>query len=430
MEGMQPHRMPPTGLTNRVPARRLLAGLALLCALALTACGGTDARWQPPGSKPPAAAGDTVAATVTAPADGATNVPAATEITFTAEHATGTKVAVSNAATGATVDGAMRDDGSSWVPQQALKYGTKYTVKVTATGKDGKTADATSNFTTMTEPSATSHMISNLGDNLVYGIGAPIVLTFTKPIPDAGRAAVQKRLWVQSTPTQEGAWSWFSSTEVHYRPKDYWQAGTKIVLRALFRGVPLGNGSYGDDDLTVDASIVDKALRIDVDDKTKTLTVTQDGQVVKTMPASLGKASTPSSSGSMVIMTRATSEVFDSATTGIMPGNPDYYKETINWPLRLTWGGQYIHSAPWSVGQQGRDDVSHGCTNIAPDNAAWLYNQVHIGDPVTVKNTGATLKWGDGWTDWNVSFDEYVKGSAIPYAPKTAAAPSASASGN
>ena len=426
---MQPNRTGPTGRTIAVPARRLIAGLALFSALALAACNSTSARWQPAGSKPPAAKGDTVAATVTGPANGATDVPASTEITFTADHATSTKVQVSNAGTGATVDGSMRDDGSSWVPQQALKYGTKYNVKVTATGKDGKTADGTSSFTTMAQPASTSHMISNVGDNLQYGVGAPVVLTFTKPIPEAARAAVQKRFWVQTTPAQEGAWSWFSATEVHYRPKDFWKTGTKISLRLLFRGVPLGNGMYGDDDLTVDASIVDKDLRISVDDKTKTLTVTQDGQVVKTMPASLGKPSTPSSSGNMVIMTRATSEVFDSATVGIMPGNPDYYKETINWPLRLTWGGQYIHSAPWSVGQQGSDDVSHGCTNIAPDNAQWLYNQVHIGDPVTVKNTGAPLKWGDGWTDWNESFDDYVKGSAIPYAP-TAAAPSATASGN
>src|SRR5689334_605934 len=119
MEGMQPYRMSPTGRTVTVPARRILAGLALLCALALTACGGTSTRWQPPGSTPPAAKGDTVSAKVTGPADGATNVPAAAEITFTADHATGTKVEVTNAGTGATVDGAMREDGSSWVPQQA-----------------------------------------------------------------------------------------------------------------------------------------------------------------------------------------------------------------------------------------------------------------------------------------------------------------------
>src|SRR5690348_7846040 len=175
---MQPNRTGPTGRTIAVPARRVIAGLALFSALALAACNSTTARWQPAGSKPPAAKGDVVAATVTAPANGATDVPASTEITFTADHAKSTAVKVTNAGSGAVVDGSMREDGSSWVPMQALKYGTKYTVTVTATDKDGKTADGTSTFTTMAAPTSTSHMISNVGDNLQYGVGAPVVLTF------------------------------------------------------------------------------------------------------------------------------------------------------------------------------------------------------------------------------------------------------------
>ncbi len=155
--------------------------------------------------------------------------------------------------------------------------------------------------------------------------------------------------------------------------------------------------------------------------------MTQDGKVVKTVPASLGKAKTPSSSGNMVVMTRAQQEVFDSSTSGIPVNSPGGYRETVYYPLRLTWGGQYIHAAPWSVGQQGRFDVSHGCTNIAPDAAQWLYNVSHIGDPVIVKNTGSPLTWGDGWTDWNRDWNEYVKGSAIPYTPAAPSpAPSAS----
>src|SRR5262245_36945846 len=125
---MQPYRTVSTGRKIAVPARRIVAGLALLSALALAACNSpTNARWQPAGSRPSTAKGDTVAATVTAPANGATDVSAATEITFTADHATSTTVHVNNAGTGASVDGSMRSDGSSWVPMQALKYGTKYT---------------------------------------------------------------------------------------------------------------------------------------------------------------------------------------------------------------------------------------------------------------------------------------------------------------
>lgn len=398
-------------------SRRSAAALVLIAALALSACGKSSSTHWNGGGGSNTDDGGKVTVTITGPKDTATDVPAAVEITYQTKNAKSAKVELTNAGSGNSVDGEPRPDGSSWVPAQALKYATKYTAKVTATGTDGKTATSTASFTTMAEPGNTSHMISNMGDNQVYGIGAPIVLTFTKAIPESAHATVQRRLFVQSTPAQEGAWNWFSDREVHFRTKEFWQVGTKISIRALFRGVSLGNGMYGDDDLTIDASIVTSALRIDIDDKTKSLTVTQDGKVTKTVPASLGKAGTPSSEGNMVIMDRRDQEIFDSTNDGVPANAPGGYRETVYYPLRLTWGGQYIHAAPWSVGSQGRFDVSHGCTNIAPDAAKWLYETVHIGDPVTVKNTGTKLKWADGWTDWNISWDEYVKGSAIPYAP-------------
>jgi lipoprotein-anchoring transpeptidase ErfK/SrfK len=403
-------------LSPRRLAGWTVAVLAVAAVLGLSACGGSSStHWNGSGGGN-TNDGSGVSATITAPANGADDVPAAIEITYRTTNAKSASVQLTNAS-GGSVEGALRADGTSWVPATSLKYATKYTAKVTATGADGKTADATVTFTTMAAPGNTSHMISNMGDNQVYGIGAPIVLTFTKSIPQPARAAVQKRLFVQSTPAQDGAWNWFSDREVHFRPKEFWQTGTKISLRALFRGVPLGNGLYGDDDLTIDASIATSALRIEVDDQTKTLTVTQDGKVIRSIPASLGKASTPSSSGNMVIMTRAEQEIFDSSTNGVPVNSPGGYRETVYYPLRLTWDGQYIHAAPWSTNAQGSYDVSHGCTNISMDNAKWLYGIVHIGDPVTVKNTGSPLQWTDGWTDWDRSFEQYVKGSAIPYSP-------------
>ncbi len=407
-------------------AGRIVAVLAVAAVLGVSACASSPSTHRNGSGGGNTDDGGKVSASITVPASGATDVPAAIEITYRTTNAKSSSVQLTDAS-GANVDGKPRADGTSWVPARSLKYATKYTAKVTATGADGKTADATATFTTMAAPGNTSHMISNMGDDQVYGVGAPVVLTFTKGIPQPARAAVQKRLFVQSTPAQEGAWNWFSDKEVHFRPKEFWQAGTKISLRALFRGLPLGNGLYGDDDLTIDATIVTSALRIDVDDATKTLTVTQDGKVIKSIPASLGKASTPSSSGNMVIMTRAEQEIFDSSTNGIPVDSPGGYRETVYYTLRLTWDGQYIHAAPWSTNAQGSYDVSHGCTNISMDNAKWLYGIVHIGDPVTVKNTGSPLPWADGWTDWDRSFEEYVKGSAIPYAaPAPAPAPSTS----
>jgi hypothetical protein len=85
----------------------------------------------------------------------------------------------------------------------------------------------------------------------------------------------------------------------------------------------------------------------------------------------------------------------------------------VYWTQRLTVGGEYIHAAPWSEGDQGKRDVSHGCTNVSNTNAKWLYNFTHVGDPVIVKGTPRKLEWGNGWTDWDRPWDEYLKGSAL-----------------
>jgi len=122
-------------------------------------------------------------------------------------------------------------------------------------------------------------------------------------------------------------------------------------------------------------------------------------------------------------------EWFDSSTFGVPSESSGGYRTKVYWPQRLTWDGEYIHSAPWSEGDQGKRNVSHGCTNISAAHAEWLWKQTRIGDPVIIKGTEEKVKWGNGWTDWTASWDEYVKGSAVPYVPATtSASPSASAS--
>jgi len=293
----------------------------------------------------------------------------------------------------------MRPDGSTWVPATQLKYATAYTATV---------AGKKITFTTAAKATGKSISASTpIADGKVYGVGLPLVVTFSSSIPSAQRAAVQQRLMVTSTPAQVGTWYWFSGTEVHYRPKDYWQEGTKIAFRAGIGGLSLGGNNYGAKDLTMNLTIGDKIV-MTTDNATKTMTVTQHDQVIKTIPISLGKASTPSSSGNMVVMTKAESEIFTSTD----PSDP--YQERVYWTQRITWSGQFIHAAPWSVGSQGRNNVSHGCTNMSTPNAKWLWGLTHIGDPVVVKGTPRPLDWANGWTDWNKPWDEYVKGSAIP----------------
>src|SRR5262249_8265937 len=135
----------------------------------------------------------------------------------------------------------------------------------------------------------------------------------------------------------------------------------------------------------------------------KTMTVLQDGQAIRTMPVSLGKPSTPSSSGTMVIMEKAESTIFDTTRTD----GPNGYRITIAFAQRLTWGGQFIHAAPWSVNDQGRRKVSGGCVNVSTSNAEWLFGLTMIGDPVHVTGTERGLTPGDGWTAWDIPWSQY-----------------------
>jgi lipoprotein-anchoring transpeptidase ErfK/SrfK len=201
-----------------------------------------------------------------------------------------------------------------------------------------------------------------------------------------------------------------SPTEVRYRPKTYWKANTKIFYKIQAGGLPMGGGWYGRADLTVDLK-TGPAVVMTVDNKTKKMTVKKDGKVIKTIPISLGKRSTPSSSGTMVVIEKLKKTVFDTRDD---PNPANRYVTDIEYAQRLTWGGEFIHAAPWSVASQGRTNVSHGCVNMSTANASWLFSQTRVGDPIVVKGTERKLENGNGWTDWNMSWDQYVKGSALP----------------
>jgi lipoprotein-anchoring transpeptidase ErfK/SrfK len=382
---------------------RALAALATLGGLAILAgCGTANAATgQGVGSTiQVSAAPSTPPATVAiaAPASGATNIPTSSEIVFTGAASAAAAVTLADSS-GAAVAGGMRSDGSAWVPASQLKYGTIYTATV-----NGGSAVT---FTTMNRPGRTVNVSTSIADGQTYGVGMPIVVNFGSNVAADQRANVERRLLVTSEPAQVGSWFWFNGQEVHYRPKDYWQEGTTLAIRLATGGLSFGGNGYGARDVTVHASIGDKIL-MTTDNATKTMTVIRRDEVLKTIPISLGKASTPSSSGSLVVMTKARSELFVSTD----PEDP--YRETVYWTQRLTSSGQYIHAAPWSVGSQGRRNVSHGCTNMSTDNAKWLFGITHVGDPVVVKGTPRKLDWGNGWTDWDRSWTDYLKGSALP----------------
>ncbi|MCX2929578.1 L,D-transpeptidase [Mycobacterium sp. CVI_P3] len=201
----------------------------------------------------------------------------------------------------------------------------------------------------------------------VVGVAMPITVTFTSPVTD--RWAAQQSITVTSPANVAGRFEWLDDKTVQFVPAQYWPAHSEITMMA--GGIPrtFGTGS--------------KVLGV-ADISAHTFTVSIDGQVVRQMPASMGKSRFPTPIGSFNVLEKQSSVVMDSRTIGIPLSDPEGYKLTVADAVRVTWGGVYVHSAPWSVGSQGYSNVSHGCINLSPDNAAWYFDQVHIGDPVVV----------------------------------------------
>jgi lipoprotein-anchoring transpeptidase ErfK/SrfK len=383
---------------------RKLFAIVTLCLLGLTACDGTPGST---GTNPPGVSDDGITVSLTSPKDGATDVPASAEITYAVEGASGAEVTLTDEA-GRTVDGAMRPDGSSWLPANQLDFGTKYTVSVAAAKPDGSKLETKGTFTTMQQPANLVDVHSFIGDDQVVGVAMPIVIQFGLNVPEDQRDDVERRLFVRSDPPQEGIWHWFTGEEIHYRPREYWKAGTKLDIRIGTGGLPWGVPTwYGRHDLTVRAS-VGPQLIMEVDNRTKKMTVKRDGRVLRTMLVSLGKPSTPSSSGALVVMSRDSKYRFDTRRE-----IPNGYVVDVRYAMRLTWQGEFVHAAPWSDGARGRRNISHGCVNLGTADARWLYDNIRVGDPVTIRGTEVHIGWGNGWTDWDRSWEEYVKGSAL-----------------
>lgn len=202
----------------------------------------------------------------------------------------------------------------------------------------------------------------------MVGVAMPVTVTFAQAI--ANRTAAERTITFSSPATPQGSFTWLNDRVVQWNPTGFWPAHSRILVTAGDLKTDFVTGS------------VTKGV---ADINAHTFTVSIDGQVVRTMPASMGKPRHPTPVGSFTALEKQKSVIMDSRTIGIPLSDPEGYRLTVNDAVRVTWGGVYVHSAPWSVASQGKENVSHGCINLSPDNAAWYYDNVNIGDPIIVQ---------------------------------------------
>ncbi|WP_353648599.1 Ig-like domain-containing protein [Nakamurella sp. A5-74] len=337
------------------------------------------------------------------PGNGATKVDPLARITARATGGVITHLKIINP-DGKVVFHQFKINKSSYALIPELGFERRYTVQIGTKSAGGRAAVTTSTFVTV-RPKAkiTTSITPNQG--ALVGTGQPIEITFSRPIADSARRSVESQISVTSTSKQGGAFRWYSSTVVRWRPATMWKANTRVTVAAEIYGKQLTPGGYGAEDRLLTFNVI-RDVRSVVNARTHLMSVYSGGRLVREMKVSLGNDKYPTPNGIYVVTQKLPTHVMDSSTWGLRGAGA--YRTKVKWATRVSSGGIFVHGAPWSEYAQGKDNVSHGCINVTDALAEWYQKYSYPGDTVKVINSnGPALQPWDGFGDWNIPFAKY-----------------------
>jgi lipoprotein-anchoring transpeptidase ErfK/SrfK len=297
------------------------------------------------------------------------------------------------------VTGAVNAAGTIWHSTWALQPSRSYTVTATAVGSSGTAVTQTSSFRTLT-PSATFQTQTVLGYDQTYGVGMPIILTFSQPV--RYKAAVERSVQLWASRPVVGAWYWDGSENLVFRPRTYWPQYTHVTFVAHLDGLEAAPGVYGTADLSQSFNIGASLIAV-VSTASHYAKIYYRDKLFGVWPVSTGQPGDDTANGTYLTI--------EKANPTLMSG-PGYTDFPVPYAVRFTWSGNYMHDAYWSVAEQGYTNVSHGCVNMSPAHAVTYYNLAVPGDPVTVTNSPVAGTWDDGWTEWFLTWTQLLRGSA------------------
>ncbi len=400
------------GIRRPVQAFAAMAVVGMLA----TACSGSSpsspssssSSSHPSAAQSRASAAQLAASLKITPATGSNDVKPGDGITVTATNGKLASVVVkaSGSASADAVSGTMSSDGKTWHSDWTLGVSQTYTVTATGTATGGQQITKTSTFRTLT-PTQTFVTQIYEGYKQTYGVGMPIMLTFSQPVTN--KAAVERSLEITTSKPVTGAWYWDGSQKLYFRPRSYWPAYTTVSFTGHLDGVEAASGVYGAANLTQTFDIGRSLIAV-ASTTTHRTQIYENGSLKYNWPISTGRASLPTPDGTYLSVEKANPVRM---IGGGAPGSAGYYNELVNDAVRFTFSGDYYHSAPWSVVNQGTSNVSHGCVNLPPEDAQIYYNMSIPGDPITITDSTAAGKWDDGWTMWFLTWSQYLKGSAL-----------------
>ena len=291
-------------------------------------------------------------------------------------------------ATGRYVAGELAADGSRWHSTAPLAAGAHYTVQVSTEDDDGAPGRRSSP-STPAAPAKKRLTVAFGPDAGEYGVGQPVTAKLGQPVKDPAAAAVVERgLKVTSTPAVQGAWHWVDDKDAPLPPQGVLarprhrrrRAATWTASRSATGCAAARPSRSSSPSATGSIAMTDAASHY--------MTVFTQRRARSTQSPSppASPASRPATA-SRSCWARSTSYGCAATTVGIAEGSSDSYDLPVYYATRVTWSGEYVHAAPWSVGSQGYANVSHGCTGMSTTNAEWFFDHVRQGDVVQVVNS-------------------------------------------
>ncbi|GGK80922.1 hypothetical protein GCM10007964_24500 [Sphaerisporangium melleum] len=248
------------------------------------------------------------------------------------------------------------------------------------------------------------------------GVGSPIIVLFDRSVKN--KAAVESVLQVQAEKPVEGAWRWVSDRKVVYRTRTYWKPHQKVLFTAALSRLA-GNETVKDVSRRFAIGTANVSV---VDTKKHVMKVRRDGKLVKSIPISAGRGGLVrngvdvylTTSGVHLTMGKKQVETMTSGWMGVTdPKDPLYYKLEIPWAVRISDSGEYVHQSAGDYQFLGRSNQSHGCVRATPAGAKWFYTIAQRGDVVQVTGTKRKLDWRNGWSYWQLTWNQWKKGSAL-----------------
>jgi len=220
----------------------------------------------------------------------------------------------------------------------------------------------------------------------VVGVAHPVVVTFGAPVTN--RLAAERALSLRSTPAMTGRFEWLDSTVVQWTPDGFWPAHSTVALSVGGRPTTFVTGP----EVIGVASISDHTFTVTIDGVPAGPSTELPAPHHRphwgeagVFPASMGRPAYPTPVGIYPVLAKERGVTMDSSTVGIPVNSPDGYHLKVDFAVRFTSRGLFVHSAPWAINSLGHDNVSHGCVSLSAEDAEWYFNTVNIGDPVIVR---------------------------------------------